>query len=180
MSSRITITVICSVALLGCDGPTSNNQNAQPLRGDHGKPESTMTDRDKLIAKIKAQTHPSELREIVVSLDDFFTGNSDPGSIGVNLGPDQRAIAEFHRVLRDIREKQNVQDVLVRIYEYDDPASWPYTDTVYIITSAPLTTVQEWVKPLLPDEVYAEWMYGKPPAAPEVQSGMTPYSVWWD
>jgi hypothetical protein len=73
-----------------------------------------------------------------------------------------------------------VQDVLVRIYDYDDPTSWPYTDTVYIISSAPLEDVKKWVSSLLPDEVYAQWMYGKPPAAPEVKLGMTPYSVWWD
>jgi hypothetical protein len=81
---------------------------------------------------------------------------------------------------REIRAKREVQDVLVRIYDYDDPTSWPYTDTVYIISSAPLAKIEQWVSPLLPDEVHAEWMYGTPPAAPEVRAGMTPYSVWWD
>jgi len=82
-----------------------------------------MSNREKLIATIHAQDPPGELREIAVSLEDFFTGNNDAGSIGVNLGPDQPPIAEFHRVLREIRAKPNVQDVLVRIYNYDDPES---------------------------------------------------------
>ena len=139
-----------------------------------------MTDREKLIAKIETQSSPDGVQEIVVSLEDFFTGNSDLGSIGCNLGPKQPPIAEFYRVLRDIRSKPNVQDVLVRIYDYKDPSSWPYTDTVYIISSASPDEVKQWVEPLLPDEVYGEWMYGKPSAAPDVKSGMVPYSVWWD
>jgi hypothetical protein len=168
---------LCGATLFGCSResaakPGANQPN--PAR------ENQMTDREKLIAKIMRQNPEGELREIVVSLEDFFTGNDDRGSIGPNLGEKQLPIAEFYRRLREIRSKPNVQDVLVRIYEYDDPTSWPYTDTVYIISSAPLEEVKKWVSPLLPDEVNSEWMYGKPPAAPEVKSGMIPYSVWWD
>ncbi len=139
-----------------------------------------MTDREMLIAKIEGQSPPGESREIVVSLEDFFTGNSNRGSIGCNLGDKQPAISEFYRVLREIRSRPNVQDVLVRIYDYDDPTSWPYTDTVYIISSATPKEIEKWVSPLLPDEVHANWMYGKPPAAPAPNAGMIPYSVWWD
>ena len=133
-----------------------------------------------MIAKIEAQGAPSPDSEVVVSLEDFFTGNDDLGSIGCNLGDEQPPISEFYRVLKVIRSRPEVQDVLVRIYEYDDPSSWPYTDAVYIITSAPPEKVAEWVAPLKPDEVHPEWMYGKPPAAPEAESGMTPHTVWWD
>ena len=70
--------------------------------------------------------------------------------------------------------------MLVRIYDYDDPESWPYTDTVYVITSAATEQVEEWVMALKPDEIYSEWMYGKPAAAPEPMHGMVPYSLWWD
>lgn len=139
-----------------------------------------MGDRENLIATIEAQRASVSEGEVVVSLDDFFTGNDDLGSIGCNLGDEQPAISEFYRVLKVVRSKSEVQDVLVRIYQYDDPLSWPYTDTVYIITSAPAKKVEEWVAPLKPDEIYPQWMYGKPAAAPEPESGMTAYSVWWD
>ena len=121
----------CAAALIGC-----REQLPQRDFGElqTNRPEKKMTDREKLIAKIEAQNPSGELQEIVVSLEDFFTGNNDTGSIGVNLGPDQPPITKFHRVLREIRARPNVQDVLVRIYDYDDPTSWPYTDTVYIIT----------------------------------------------
>ncbi len=139
-----------------------------------------MGDRESLIAKIEAQRSSASDGEVIVSLEDFFTGNDDVGSIGCNLGGEQPAISEFYRVLKVIRSKPEVQDVLVRICEYDDPPSWPYTDTVHIITSAQIEKVEEWVVPLKPDEIYPEWMYGKPAAAPEPKSGMKSYSVWWD
>jgi hypothetical protein len=173
----LVVAIVLIATPLGCGGQP-------PAESDPGRTNATretvMTDRDKLLAKIVAQNPPGELREIVVSLEDFFAGNDDRGSIGCNLGEQQPPIVEFYRQLREIRSKPNVQDVLVRIYDYDDPTSWPYTDTVYIISSAPLEEVKKWASSLLPDEVHAEWMYGKPPAAPEVKPGMTPYSVWWD
>jgi hypothetical protein len=49
----------------------------------------------------------------------------------------------FYEVLRGIRTKPDVQNVLVRVCEYGDPNSWPYTDTVYILTSAQLSEVQK-------------------------------------
>jgi hypothetical protein len=136
--------------------------------------------RESLIATIEAQRASSSDIEVAVSLEDFFTGNDDLGSIGSNLGDEQPPISEFYRVLKEIRSKPEVQDVLVRIYAHDDPSSWPNTDTVYIITSASPDEVEKWVACIKPDEVRAEWMYGKPPVAREPSSGMTPYSVWWD
>ena len=139
-----------------------------------------MSEREKLVTKIEQQAVPPGSAEIVVSLEDFFNGNDDLGSIGCNLGSEQQPVAEFHRVLKNIRSRPEVQDVLVRICDYSDPTSWPFSDTVYIITRADLATVREWVAPLLPDEVDAEWMYEKPLAAPALDSAMTPYSVWGD
>ncbi len=139
-----------------------------------------MTNPERLIAKVEAQGAPTSDHEVVVSLEDFFDGNDDPGSIGANLGDKHPSIAEFYRILKDIRSKSEVQDVLVRVCEYDDPDAWAYTDAAYIISSATTDQIREWVSALIPDEVVDEWMYGKPDAAPEVQAGMTAYSLWWD
>ena len=171
------VAILFGATLLGCSRESPTKPEAS--RTDPTR-EKQMTNHDKLIAKIVAQNPPGEVREIVVSLEDFFTGNDDLDSIGCNLGEQQPPIAEFYRRLREIRSKPDVQDVLVRISDYDDPTSWPYTDTVYIISSASLEEVKKWVSPLMPDEVYAEWMYRKPPAAPDVKQGMIPFSVWWD
>jgi hypothetical protein len=139
---------------------------------------ATVTDREQLLASITAQN--ARPGDIIVSLENFFTGNDDRGSIGCNLGKEQPTISKFYEVLRDIRARPEVQDVLVRVCEFDDPSSWPYTDTVYILTSASLDQVQQWMAPLKPDEIYSEWMYGAPPKAPSLDPTVTPYSVWWD
>lgn len=42
---------------------------------------------------------------------------------GSNLGDERPSIAEFYQVLKTIRSRSDVQDVLARIYGYDDPES---------------------------------------------------------
>lgn len=67
------------------------------------------TDRKNLLSKIAAQgARPGD---IVVSLEDFFTGNDDRGSIGCNLGEEQPPIETFFQVSRDIRSRPGVQDL---------------------------------------------------------------------
>jgi hypothetical protein len=117
--------------------------------------------------------------EVAVSLSLFFEGNTDLGSIGYNLGDDQPSIETFYRILREIKARPNVVDVLVRVIGVDE-GHWPYTDAVYILASAPLNEVSQWVAPLLPSEVAEGWMYGRPPAVAEPQSPFVPYTVWWD
>jgi hypothetical protein len=117
--------------------------------------------------------------EVAVSLSLFFEGNTDLGSIGYNLGDDQPSMATFHQILREIKARPDVIDVLVRVIGVDGP-QWPYTDAIYILSSAPLTEVSQWVEPLRPSEVAEGWMYGRPPAVAEPKSPFVPYTVWWD
>jgi hypothetical protein len=125
-----------------------------------------VTDRERLIASIAAQkVRPGDA---VVSLEEFFIGNNDLGSIGCNLGRGHPGIAAFYDTLQAIRSRPGVQDVLVRVCEYDSPSSWPFSDTAYVLSSATLDEVQRWTATLQPSEVYAEWMYGSPPKAPSL------------
>lgn len=118
----------------------------------------------------------------VVSLEDFFEGNNDPGSIGCNLSEsDNPGISVFFKTLKGIRDRQNVQDVLVEINEMpDDKTMWPFSDRIYIITSAGAEDVESWVRALHPDEIGEGFVYGTPPGAPFVQPAMSVYGVWWD
>src|SRR3954447_10874149 len=61
--------------------------------------------------------------EPVVSLEQFFEDNVDLGSIGGNLHP-HPGIATFYRVLRDIRDRPEVDDVLVGISEVVENREW--------------------------------------------------------
>jgi hypothetical protein len=116
----------------------------------------------------------------VVSVEAFFDGNDDCGSIGCNL-PEHPGVQRFYSILAAIKARSDVQDVLVGIYEIvDDETSWPFAETVYILTSADGSVVQEWVAELQPDEVTEGFPYGDPPGAPTLAPGTHPIRVWWD
>ena len=136
-----------------------------------------------LIEKLKRTGLPGTVGPLpVVSLEDFFIGNEDYGSIGCNL-PEHPGPQFFFEKLREIRARADVQDVLVEIQEVeeDDESMWPFSDRVYILSSAAREEVADWVASLMPDEIEEGAAYGEPPAsAPHLQAGMKVYGVWWD
>ncbi len=141
-----------------------------------------MNYRQKLIAKIKHQQQRQHTQALpVVSLEDFFSGNSDEGSIGCNLLP-HPGLHTFFAVLKAIRSQSNVQDVLVEIYEVDeqDAGAWPFSERVYILSNATREEVARWIMPLRPDEIDEGFIFGRPPAAPHLEPDMKVYNVWWD
>jgi hypothetical protein len=116
----------------------------------------------------------------VVSIEDFFYGNSDYGSIGCNLS-NHRGPQFFFEILLGIRDRAEVQDVLVEINEVTaDPQTWPFSDRVYVLSSATVDDVRSWIEPLQPDDVTMGWAHGTPPSAPELTPGFQVYSAWWD
>lgn len=150
----------------------SKQTNLQKLAPQSG----SIKDFKKYIEEMKKNPQTSP----VVSLEDFFEGNSDEGSIGCNLYP-HPGIKIFYVTLKAIRDREDVQDVLVEISAIDDDVSWPFSEFIWIISKAPKDKVFEWVKPLKPDEINEGWgKAGKPSAAPEPKEPMTVYGVWWD
>jgi hypothetical protein len=138
--------------------------------------------RDTLIKKIRSQGLPSFSDPLpVVSLEDFFEGNEDYGSIGCNL-LEHPSPQRFFEHLLAIRSRSDVQDVLIEIFEVEESDStiWPFSERVYVLTSASTEDVADWMKPLEPDEIEVGYFQDKPPAAPELREGMRVYAAWWD
>src|SRR4051794_17143456 len=107
-----------------------------------------------LIEAIKQQGWPNPSHQLpIVSLEEFFTGNDDEGSLGCNL-IDHPGMRFFYDTLRTIREKPMVQEVLIEIAEVEesDESMWPFSECVYILTSASQADVEAWMEPLQPDE----------------------------
>ena len=91
------------------------------------------TKRDSLIEKVRAQCHPDQFSRDeplpVVGLEDFFDGNDDDGSIGCNLLENEHPGPEgFYTVLKAIRSRPEVQDILVEVYEVED-GQWPFSES---------------------------------------------------
>jgi hypothetical protein len=147
-----------------------------------------MNKRDQLMAIINSR---GNLRDFaapspMVTLEEYFDGNDDKSSIGANL-PEHPGLDHFYRILLDIRAKRSVQAVLVRIYGVED-GNWPYTDTVYILTSAKTSQVEKWVASLEPSAVYedgdpdwnTDWGRIKCKWAPDLKRGNRAVYVFWD
>ncbi|MED4028569.1 hypothetical protein P4672_20220 [Priestia megaterium] len=135
--------------------------------------------KDNLIKKIYEQGYPDTKTAPLVSLEEFFEGNDDEGSIGCNL-MDHLGIHTFYSVLLEIKEKPNVQDVLVEIMEVEEEEYWPFSERIYILSNANPEEIEEWVKILEPDEIKEGYMFGKPPIAPELYPNHKVFGVWWD
>ncbi|BEL06317.1 hypothetical protein Q0Z83_045080 [Actinoplanes sichuanensis] len=119
--------------------------------------------------------------ESVVSLELFFEGNDDLGSIGCNLA-DHPGIEYFHATLLALRERPDVDDVRVGISEVMGDDEWPFSDHVYVVASASAAEVLRSTAALHPEpELGSDWWTGSPPAIeipiPEGQRLMT---LWWD
>ncbi|MDP4145463.1 MAG: hypothetical protein Q8936_13420 [Bacillota bacterium] len=70
---------------------------------------------------------------------------------------------------------------MIEIMEYDeDESMWPFSERVYILTSASIEEVSDWVDELEVDEIGEGYEYGRPIAAPNLKDGYSVYSLWWD
>jgi len=142
------------------------------------KPGNLTDKRGILLKKIKQNGYPQ--KEVFVSIEDFFEGNNDDGSIGANIYPNPPSLADFYNTLKEIKKDPRTSELLVRIADVDD-TEWFYTDMIYISGNYKLAEVKKLFKRLRPDEIYEGMMYNKNPSnIPQLKPGSKAYSVWWD
>lgn len=115
----------------------------------------------------------------LLTLTEFFEGNEVMGSIGCNLIPTPTPL-EFHALLARIASRADVADVRVEVTMFDDP-EWPFSDTVWIMTSAGPQEVEEWFEEAVrPDACSAGWLAGVAMEPYPMPNGMQPVRCWWD
>jgi len=118
----------------------------------------------------------------LLTLEEFFEGNDDFGSIGYNFYPDQPAPSEFYVLFKRIREKPEVANVLVEVSQHEIPDEWPSSDTIWIVTSAASDEILEWLGERFrpDDELWDGWTEHLTRETVEVPDGHRPVGVWWD
>ncbi|MFT6747354.1 MAG: hypothetical protein ACJAZ2_001705 [Glaciecola sp.] len=140
--------------------------------------------RDNLISKIDTASH----RKVpgytsVVTLDAFFQGNFDDASFAPNIDNNHTGIQEIYKRLQEIRAKNEVSDIFVEITDvmFENEKSlgdkWPFSWTIYIVTSADDSTVLNWTKSLEPENTV-----GAEPIPDSIQVGKNQrvVTIWWD
>lgn len=139
-----------------------------------------MTHLQRVTERTNLLGHPDdpETPRPLLTIDEFFDGNCELGSIGCNLDPIPTPDV-FHALFRAIAQRPDVADIRVQITAFDVP-EWPFSDTVYIMTSASPEEVATWFpEELMPDETWAGFVdqdyepYSVPP-------GTQPVACWWD
>lgn len=85
----------------------------------------------------------------------------------------------FTQNFKEIRQLDSVDNIYVRIADTED-GNWAYTDAVYIVTTLTIPDLQKLLTDLQPDEIYEDWMYGKPINAPDLTNDFKVFSVWWN
>lgn len=136
-----------------------------------------MNTREELLNKIKSAGFPD--KEVVLTLDQFFKGNNDIGSIGVNLYPDQPYPAVFYETFKRLIQSGQIESVYVRIADVDD-IEWFFTDTVFLVGQISLDELRQRVADIHPTKIYKGWMYGLPANLSDDFSDKQVYSLWWD
>jgi len=136
--------------------------------------------RSALLAKLQEKSTPvGEHPGPTVSVEEFFEGNDDLGSIGCNLAS-HPGVDKFYEVFADLRSRSDVQDVLVEIRDLVDEHSWPFADTVFVLTSMSQDNLRILIAALDPDEVGPFPLESIPRDLPQLEDGMKVLGVWWD
>jgi hypothetical protein len=144
--------------------------------------------RRQLIEKVLAMLEEGSTLP-AVPLEDFFEGNTDEASIGVNLPKEKHiGLAGFQRILTSIGARPDVQGVFLELTEipYPDEEAdadiWPTACVAFVITSASLSDVSEWVAALHPRDISEGWCVQPgvktPMADADLTLGMRPVRVW--
>ncbi len=123
----------------------------------------------------------------IVTLEEFFEGNDIIGSICANLTDSEfeavGGLQGIYNLLKEIRTKDEVQALLVPIYDYDVDEGWPSADSVYLICRHPPAVIERWIDVIRPSDIFditETWAQQTPACAPGLDSGMRCYQLWWD
>lgn len=115
----------------------------------------------------------------LLTLEGFFEGNDIDGSICCNLDPCPSPM-EVYDLLKKIRERKEVAEIYVQITAFDDP-DWPFSDTIWIVTSAESSAVLSWMPGIIePNECWEGWIESQAYEEIEMPEGMHPIACWWD
>ncbi len=157
---------------------SSARRNAAPLDSDGRNQETRrIMDHSKCIvlkAGLSEQPEPQ-----IISIEQFFDGNDDLGSIGCNL-VEHPGLDVFRNILTGLLQRPDVQAVYAQISELDPGDDcWPFTDTILVAGTIPTEDLRATVSALEPDEIGTAEEFGVSPSIATKHSSPV-LAIWWD
>lgn len=122
----------------------------------------------------------------VVTLEDYFEGNTDEECIAPNpWGEGRPSVREIYARFRQVASRDDVAGVHVGLHhswgEALEDEVWPAAENIHVIASVDQDTANEWIAGLHADGILAgDWPCGRHAAAPVVPEGFRLYTVYWD
>lgn len=146
-----------------------------------------MDPRKRLLDKLVALDELDEDHPPIVTLDEYFAGNTQEESIAPNSwGEGRPPIAEIYARFKQVEARPDVEAVFVGLHDswgevLDDDDTWPAAENIHVYSTAPQEVAEEWIAGLHADSIVAgEWPYGKHKAAPRRPAKCRLYTVYWD
>lgn len=115
-----------------------------------------------------------------LTIEEFFDGNLDEGSIGCNLDP-HPGIGAFRATFEALLVKAKAIDVRFPIVEWIEGLDWPFTDKAIVITKLDPDEIKDLVGQLTPDEVgFLDESAIKSFDGLKVPGDFRAVLIWWD
>ncbi len=124
-----------------------------------------MSVKERLLSVIAAQPEASS-GGAIVTIEEFFTGNSDLASIGCNLKK-HPGLGFFQKCLEEIRSRVNVEGVWLQIYDTDE-GDWPFSES----------DVHKLAEKLEPSEIWRRKV--EAPHSRDCRLVGPVWNLWWD
>lgn len=116
--------------------------------------------------------------EVVLTLADFFEGNTIENCIGVNLF-ERPSTQQFYNTFKKITE-EGKGEAFVRIVDLEDPEDWFFSDAVHLVCDMTLEEVEAALKPLQADTIEETWSYGLPANLDRSYQEKKVFTIMWD
>jgi len=124
--------------------------------------DSSTIDKDKrdiLVKKYDLMNFGKSQQPTLMTIDEFFDGNNDEGSIAPNLDKKPK-VSEYYETLKKLGKSPKVVAAFVKINDvmlYEDGKlndnEWFYSDMIYFVGDITKEEVKEATRTLDPDEV---------------------------
>ena len=134
-----------------------------------------MNAKERLLEIIGAQPE-AQSGGAVVTIDEFFTGNADLGSIGCNLSK-HPGLAFFRKRLEELQSRPDVTAVWLEIYDTDE-GDWPFSENVIIQGPIAEADVRKLGEKLEPSEIWRR-EFDSPHSRDSRLVGPV-WILWWD